>query len=129
MVKWYDRIGNTIEMNIDNQWVKGTIVNGYRTHDGLINMKTEDGKNCWCGVNGEHIHFRKCDDSLGDLLTNADKMRSMTDEELAKQIMFLIQNAFAFHLPSEEFSKLDLSKDEEIHLDWLKGEYKESLTL
>ena len=40
MTKWYDRIGNTIEMNIDNQWIKGTIVNGYRTHDGLINMKT-----------------------------------------------------------------------------------------
>ena len=60
MTKWYDRIGNTIEMNIDNQWIKGTIVNGYRTHDGLINMKTEDGKNCWCGVNGEYVHFRKC---------------------------------------------------------------------
>ena len=86
MTKWYDRIGNTIEMNIDNQWVKGTIVNGYRTHDGLINMKTEDGKNCWCGVNGEHIHFRKCDDSLGDLLTNADRIRNMSDEELAEYI-------------------------------------------
>ena len=85
MTKWYDRIGNAIEMNIDNQWIKGTIVNGYRTHDGLINMKTEDGKNCWCGVNGEYVHFRKCDDSLGDLLTNADKIRSMTDEELAKE--------------------------------------------
>ena len=27
MKKWYDRIGNTIEMNIDNQWIKGIIVN------------------------------------------------------------------------------------------------------
>ena len=85
MVKWYDRIGNTIEMNIDNQWIKGKIVKGYRTHDGLINMETEDGQKCWCGANGEHIHFRKCDDSLGDLLTNADKIRNMTDEELAKE--------------------------------------------
>ena len=59
-------------------------------------------------------------------MTNADKIRSMTDEEIAKQIVFLIQNAFAFHLPSEEFRKLDLSTDEAIHLDWLKGEYKES---
>ena len=24
MTKWYDRIGNTIEMNIDNQWIKET---------------------------------------------------------------------------------------------------------
>ena len=86
MTKWYDRIGNTIEMNIDNQWIKGTIVNGYRTHDGLINMKTEDGKNCWCGVDGEYIYFRKCDDSLGDLLSNADRIRSMSDEELAEYI-------------------------------------------
>ena len=46
-------------------------------------MKTEDGKNCWCGVDGEYIYFRKCDDSLGDLLTNADRIRSMSNEELA----------------------------------------------
>lgn len=62
-------------------------------------------------------------------MTNADKMRSMTDEELAKQIEIFIQNAFAFHLPSEEFNKLDLSTDESIHLDWLKSEYKELWTL
>lgn len=90
MVKWYDRIGNIIEMNIDNQWIKGKIINGYRTHDGLINIETEDGKKCWCGVNGEHVHFRKCDDSLGDLLTNADKIRNMTDEELAKARVYCI---------------------------------------
>ena len=42
---------------------------------------------------------------------------------------FFIQNAFAFHLPSEEFSKLDLSADESIHLDWLKGEYKDVWSL
>ena len=54
-------------------------------------------------------------------MTNADRIRNMTDEELAKQIMFLIQNAFAFHIPSEEFSKLDLSTDEKIHLCWLRS--------
>ena len=62
-------------------------------------------------------------------MTNADRIRNMTDEELAKQIMFLIQNAFAFHIPSEEFSKLDLSTDEKIHLCWLRSEYKESWIL
>ena len=93
MTKWYDRIGNTIEMNIDNQWIKGTIISGYRTHDGLINMKTEDGKNCWCGADGEYIYFRKCDDSLGDLLTNADRIRSMSDEELAEWLTSITDDA------------------------------------
>ena len=93
MTKWYDRIGNTIEMNIDNQWIKGTIISGYRTHDGLINMKTEGGKNCWCGVDGEYICFRMCDDSLGDLLTNADRIRSMSDEELAEWLTSITDDA------------------------------------
>ena len=84
MTKWYDRIGNTIEMNINNQWIKGKVVYGYRTHDGVINMETEDGKKCWCGSSGEGVHFRKCDDSDGDLISNADRIRQMTDEELAE---------------------------------------------
>ena len=86
MTKWYDRIGNTIEMNIDDQWIKGTVINGYRTHDGFINMKTEEGKTYWCGVDGEGIHFRKCNDSLGDQFTNAERIRSMSNEELAEYI-------------------------------------------
>ena len=84
MTKWYDRIGNTIEMNINNQWIKGKVVYGYRTHDGVVNMETEDGKKCWCGSSGEGVHFRKCDDSDGDLISNADRIRHMTDEELAE---------------------------------------------
>lgn len=58
-------------------------------------------------------------------MTNADKMRTMTDEELAKQIEIFIQNAFAFHLPTELFSRLDLSGEKEIHLNWLKCEYRD----
>ena len=60
-------------------------------------------------------------------MTNADRIRNMNDEELAEEITNLIRNAFAFHLPSEEFRKLDLSKDKAIHLDWLKCEYKKLL--
>ena len=115
MTKWYDRIGNTIEMNIDDQWIKGTIVNEYRTHDGLINMKTEDGKNCWCGADGEYIYFRKCDDSLGDLLTNADRIRSMSDEELAEWLTSITDDA-----QSDAKTRCDYQWS-----DWLKEERKQ----
>lgn len=93
MTKWYDRIGNTIEMNIDNRWIKGKIINGYRTHDGLITMETEEGEKYWCGVGNEYVCFRKCNDSLGDLLTNADKIRNMSDDELAEWLTKITDDA------------------------------------
>lgn len=92
MTKWYERIGNTIEMCVDNKWIKGIIVNGPRTGDGIINMEDLTGKKYWCGVGGEGVHFRKCDDSDGDLITNADRIRQMTDEELAQIIMCPYEN-------------------------------------
>lgn len=58
-------------------------------------------------------------------MTNADRIRNMTDEELAKQIEIFIENAFAFHLPTELFSALDLSQEKAVHLNWLKGEYRD----
>ena len=82
MVKWYDRIGNTIEMLVGNGWIKGIIVNGERTGDGIINMENADGRKYWCGVASSC--YRKTDDSLGDLITQADRIRSMSDEELAE---------------------------------------------
>lgn len=94
MTKWYDKIGNTIEMNINNQWIKGKVINGYRTHDGVVNMETEDGKKYWCGSSGEGVYFRKYDDSDGDLITNADRIRQMTDEELA-EFMLKVNTAYA----------------------------------
>ena len=88
MVKWYDRIGNTIEMYVNGEWIKGTVINGPRTGDGTINMETADGKKYWCGVcSGFYI---KTSDSLGDLITQADKIRNMTDEELAECFATLV---------------------------------------
>lgn len=110
MTKWYDRIGNTIEMNINNQWIKGKVINGYRTHDGVINMETEDGKKYWCGSSGEGVHFRKCDDSDGNLISNADRIRQMTDEELA-QFLVNFKNTFG-----EEY------EGEMSCLEWLRKE-------
>lgn len=113
MVKWYDRIGNPIEMRVGKGWIKGTVIDGERTGDGIVNMETEDGKNYWCGVGTEGIWYRKCDDSLGDLITQADKIRAMSDEELAEYLSELIRNAS------------DYITGEGDWLQWLKSEVKE----
>ena len=68
MTKWYDRIGNSIEMFDGRNWVKGKVVNGYRTFDGAVTMcADEDKEKLWCSVEREGTWFRKCEDSLGDL--------------------------------------------------------------
>lgn len=92
MIKWYDRIGNRIEMKLyenadkpDFQWVKGNVVKGYRYQDGIVTMESDDGRIIWCGV--ESSDFRKSEDSLGDFISKADKIRSMSDEELAEFLM------------------------------------------
>ena len=87
MINWYDRIGNRIEMKLyedsdkpDFEWVKGNVIEGYRYRDGIVSMKSDDGRIIWCGV--ESGDFRKSEDSLGDFISNADRIRSMSDEEL-----------------------------------------------
>lgn len=120
MVKWYDRIGNTIEMRIGSDWIKGIVVYGDRTGDGIINMETEDRQKYWCGVGGEYIHFRKCEDSLGDLITNADRIRAMSDEELAENTVqydyelcrYICGDGEEFYLRSNAI---------EHQLEWLKS--------
>ena len=89
MVKWHDRIGNRIEMKLyedanspEFEWVKGNVIKGYRYQDGIVSMKSDDGRIIWCGV--ETSDFRKSDESLGDFISNADRIRSMSDEELAE---------------------------------------------
>ena len=112
MVKWYDRIGNPIEMQVGNGWIKGIIVNGYRTGDGIVTMETAEGKKYWCGV--ESGCYRKAEDSLRDLLTQADRIRSMSDEEMSTQLFPLLLEVFEDGVPTEEE-----------FLKWLKSEAKE----
>ena len=89
MINWYDRIGNRIEMKLygdsdksDFEWVKGNVTEGYRYRDGIVSMKSDDGRIIWCGV--ESGDFRKSEDSLGDFISNADRIRSFSDEEMAE---------------------------------------------
>lgn len=41
--------GEPIEMLIDGVWIKGKVINDYRSRDGIVNMETADGKKYWCG--------------------------------------------------------------------------------
>lgn len=93
MIKWYDRIGNTIQMNVNGEWINGKIVEGYRTHDGCVNMETDTGRKIGCGASMEGVSFKKCNDSLGDLQTNADRIRSMSDDELAEWLTKITDDA------------------------------------
>ena len=118
MVKWYDRIGNSIEMklfsdadSLEFEWVKGKVISGYRYQDGIIIMRAERGRIIWCGV--ESGCYRKTDDSLGDLITQADRIRAMSDEELAEYLSDLIRNAHEYHTGEGDW------------LQWLKSEAKE----
>lgn len=103
MTKWYNRVGNTIEMCVDGKWIKGIVVKGERSFDGIINMETLTGQHCWCGCGGEGVHFRKCDDSDGDLITNADRIRTMSDDKLADFLDSVFNNIFdGYEFPCED---------------------------
>lgn len=110
-------------MKVGNGWIKGVVVEGERTGDGAINMETEDKRKYWCGVFGEYIHFRKCEDSLGDLITNADKIRSMSDEELAEYIFGVSEGSAPCVICSMDcdFCEATAEQCKEKTLNWLKS--------
>ena len=127
MINWYDRIGNRIEMKLygdsdksDFEWVKGNVIEGYRYRDEIVSMKSDDGRIIWCGV--ESGDFRKSEDSLGDFISNADRIRSMSDEELAEFIRELNERCLA------GAGMVDCSKNEDcidckgVVLEWLQSE-------
>lgn len=126
MVKWYDRIGNRIEMKLyedadspEFEWVKGNVIKGYRYQDGVVSMKSDDGRIIWCGV--ETSDFRKSDGSLGDFISNADRIRSMSDEELAMYMMCPNENGLA----EIDCDKSDSCNCYECLLKWLQSEVEE----
>ena len=126
MINWYDRIGNRIEMKLyedsdkpDFEWVKGNVIEGYRYRDGIVSMKSDDGRIIWCGV--ESGDFRKSEDSLGDFISNADRIRSMSDEELAMNMMCPNENG----LGEIECDKSDNYNCYACILKWLQQEVEE----
>ena len=134
MINWYDRIGNRIEMKIyedsdrpDFEWVKGNVIEGYRYRDGIVSMKSDDGRMIWCGV--ESGDFRKSEDSLGDFISNADRIRSMSDEELAVSRVDRIDFYTKSDIPEYigDFAGIANSIEEAIALEikWLQQEVEE----
>lgn len=66
---------------------------------------------------------------VGTDMTNADRIRSMTDEELAKLLTDVAQKSADKLCESLKTVKVDLSNCNfhilyEVHLDWLKQEAK-----
>ena len=122
MIKWYDRIGNTIQMNVNDEWINGKIVEGYRTHDGCVNMETDTGRKIGCGASMEGVSFKKCNDSLGDLQTNADRIRSTSDEELAE---FFSEKMDCAPCPASEEVECGCDRCVDLIKEWLKREVEE----
>lgn len=60
-------------------------------------------------------------------MKRVDKIRNMTDVELAEMLADCIQRALAFYIPHEEYEKIDYKKSIEVDmkLDWLQSEYDE----
>lgn len=129
MINWYDRIGNRIEMKLyedadkpDFEWVKGNVIEGYRYRDGIVSMKSDDGRIIWCGV--ESGDFRKSEDSLGDFISNADRIRSMSDEELAEFIEQISTDSMeTISFGTKEYE--EIWEHKETALKWLQSELEE----
>ena len=64
-IKWYEIIRNYIEMTEDHKnWIKGRIIEGYRTGDGMVNMIAENGLHWWAPVSSEGYNFRATDETV-----------------------------------------------------------------
>ena len=48
--------GELAEMYVDDRWVKGKIVKGYRFGDGIVTIEDEDGNRYWCGEDRTDIY-------------------------------------------------------------------------
>lgn len=48
--------GELAEMFVDDEWIKGRIVNGYRFCDGVVTIETNDGKRYWCGQDRTELY-------------------------------------------------------------------------
>ena len=46
---FYEQIGMHVQVFLDGAWHNAVIEDGYRTHDGIINARIEDGRGFWCG--------------------------------------------------------------------------------
>ena len=79
-----------------------------------------------CPENGEHDRFFDCQLYTDRRPTNADRIRSMTDEELAREMLFFVPSDFNRHYTGIAGGYY-ATADEAIqaNFDWLKQPAKE----
>ena len=62
---------------------------------------------------------------IGSDMTNADKIRNMTDEELAMFLGFVIQDGYFYGAKMRDELKIIPASDHSEMVDWLKQEVDE----
>lgn len=50
------KVGDPAEMLVDGVWHQGRIFKGYRYHDGIVTIITEDGHKYWCGQDRTELY-------------------------------------------------------------------------
>lgn len=55
---FYYKVGELVLFYWKNEWRQGKVINGYRTHDGIINVELDNGEKVWCGE-ARHEEFIK----------------------------------------------------------------------
>ena len=85
-------------------------------------MKSDDGRIIWCGV--ESGDFRKSEDSLGDFISNADRIRAMSDDALAEFIEQVSTDSMeTIFFGTKEYE--EIWEHKENALEWLQREAEE----
>jgi hypothetical protein len=89
-------------------------------HDGCVGCKYEN-------EDANSKHCLGCKQNATDKytpMTNADKIRNMSDEELAELLANQVLNALHFYCGTETFEKIDFKKSIEVDmkLDWLRSD-------
>ena len=58
----FPSVGQKIEMLCNGKWRKGIVIEGYRYHDGVVTMRTANGKEYWCGQDRTDIYRKGGED-------------------------------------------------------------------
>jgi len=74
--KFPNIVGAKVEMFYNGEWVKGKIIKGYRFRDGVVTIKTEDGRELWCGLERTDLYRPSEDKTM--------KENKLTNEEIYK---------------------------------------------
>lgn len=75
-----------------------------------------------CANDGNEYCFACNNGNQFKSITNADRLRAMTDDELAKYLCKLISDGVMMAIPGAHYSNADIEELNQNWLDWLKQE-------